>query len=866
MPSLLTAALDFSLAKLTSLSPTQLALARLHADHEESDALRICQLFFHKRERALRAQRKGDSKPDDPDTRFALVSLDFHLKGDLNDLNEEQLAAVVVLAHPDACELHVLKAERLWRKRRDKAIAQMRIERKQAGQAAKAEAKLKAKLGAQSRAASEMSEPAPSPAASQPEPEQPAINPLSTPALPSPVPSSGPTSAPVAATPVPTSAPIANAPVLAPAPAVAAPVPTIAPIEPAPAAAEPASATGRAPVQEARPVKQEPAPAPVRPPSPPRLAIPPLPPTESRLPDALCSQVFALKLSNLPTADIQNRDDVSSLFPRHLLPDAVILHRPFEEDEFSRTAYVGWLFDFEKRIEAMQEVIRVRIGRWRPMAEFLDSGKPKWEWGDFAKGKRIQAWSHLHEEAQRKEQANRSKSPQHDTAVHATTISNQPAPAQLAAPVVPAAPVASVAPQPVSASLPPVAATLTHPLPSRPSEPEAIVLESPALPPITSRPSSQAGSLGQASQMPVSTVPYAPVIRLPGSSAMPDIAQAPLPVASAFSPAPAQSNASQTSSLPAAKVVPQSAPSVPEARNLPPHMLPQGPSGPAAAVPTGPRQHAKQAGVQPPQQQQKQKQQPKQQQPKQQQPKQQQPKQQQPQQQYQHQPAPVRPPIPTRPTEPPVQAAQPSDASRAPPPPSLLARTTELEVLGSAPGTQAKKASLINRLGANESSLMDRLAASEPFAGDGARSYSATPPISSRGSSPATLGRQAAQRTSPTLAKDGNKAKGQARSPSVGALGQKGTPKGPKGQGFSRQQQQQQNQHKPQHQQQNPYHQQPKGKKRAAPPDSLPAKPSMLDRIEGNGNNGYGGNVKKPRYNASGGGGGDQGNLLSRLG
>ncbi|GAA5828939.1 hypothetical protein JCM3766R1_003877 [Sporobolomyces carnicolor] len=617
MSSLLTSALDFSLVPLSSLSTTQLALSRLHPDSEESDALKTCQLFFHRREKARQAQQQRGTGSEnqinlDEDAKFALVKLDFNADGKLEDLDVEQLAAIVVLAHPDASELQVLKAERIWRKRREKALLSRSQRADRAGQHVTGKP-----LG---QAA---------PASRGPQPSKNVVPPASS------APSSQP---PSSSSSAPTSRPIA----------------------------EPQSTTAPLPSPSTRQHR------------PPR-SLPPLPSLDDRVPDSLCQEIFSLKLSNLPIIDIQTRDDVSSLFPRELLPDAVILHRPHDPEDVSRTAYVAWAFDFEKRTEAMQEVIRVRIGRWRAIAEFVDCDKPKWQWGDLVKVTRQHAWKVWNEKQwaledkkaiDDEEKRQRQAQEESNAKTQAETEKARPVP-----------------------SVPLEAAPLSNRLDQAYDKPashradgeeEAIVLDSPALPPIPSRAPSRDGSTQLEPALPFSSLPARPASPLSQPSTVTNRPSNPRPTPTEQTDPPRDR---------------QRAPSPPRQRDLPPHIARNSlQSQPSASEPS-PRLAPLVAKPQAPQ--------------------------------MVDSPS-SRAEVSSRP--PASSSIQPPMRHPLPPhpAPSLLARTTEIEVRGSAAtpsATSQKKPSLMDRVqGSN---------ASPPSSDRG------SPPISARGQSPRRHGGRA---------------------------------------------------------------------------------------------------------------------------
>lgn len=797
MSSLLNGPLDFSLSPLSALSTTRLALARLHPDFDEGDALRVCQLYFHRREKARRytqerAGRGGNPVDQSEDLAFALVGLDFALDGKLEDLSDEQLAAVVVLAHPDASELAILKAERIWRKRREKAaLTQSSV------------------VHNDQRSTIEESKaprPEPTPASSSS----------------SQIPDSQQTSH--TATAVPTA------------------------VHPLPIPSTSATPRQPQPPQSAiAPTRRRRSPRP----------LPPLPPLESRLPDTLYPEIYSLKVSNLPIAEIKTRDDVSSLFPRHLLPDAVILHRPVDPDDVSRTAYVGWAFDFEKRTEAMQEVIRVRMGRWRAVAEFVESEKPKWEWGDLAKVTRQLAWKVWNEKEQEREEekeealAQTQENQEDAVMVEASTDREHSGEGGYLVP-----------PEPVDVDILPIeAARETPPAQAPPrgeSEQEAIVLDSPALPPIPSRAPSRAGSSRndpwdspKVTQTPSRLQSAAPQGRIPGG---PEFAPSRAEQRTSR-PSASRPSSPRTSPHPPMHQEQQAVSSPPHTRDLPPHIarstLPARPSQASAssreATPSVPSQLG--PSRLPPQT------------------------------------------IPTGPSNSVPSPRGPPASSRPRAPPSLLARTTELEVRGSAPipspAAQAKKGSLADRLGGNgsssNSSLSERLSTST-----GPRGVS--PSMTSNQSNVSSGQGQGGGGSS-----NGNKGKGKqnATGPPQGSNPKSEVPFASRlsGQNQAYLQSQQQQQHSQQ-----------KGKKRAANNDFDSQDPptrggrgggggpggragggggnSILDRIEGTANGQGQGSAKKAKNNPSNGGGGggagrqsnsrdaEQGgsSLLSRLG
>ncbi|GAA5839400.1 hypothetical protein JCM11251_003968 [Rhodosporidiobolus azoricus] len=117
--------------------------------------------------------------------------------------------------------------------------------------------------------------------------------------------------------------------------------------------------------------------------------FPPLPDHYDSLPSSLSSLLHPLHLSNLPSSEITSRQSLTDrLFPPSLKPDASILYKPDETSGgIARTAFVGFL-DPEKRIEAMQHAVQVRLGRWDVKAELVEAGdkvkKAEWEWADIA--------------------------------------------------------------------------------------------------------------------------------------------------------------------------------------------------------------------------------------------------------------------------------------------------------------------------------------------------------------------------------------------------------------------------------------------------------------------------------------------------
>ncbi|GAA6036496.1 hypothetical protein JCM8097_003534 [Rhodosporidiobolus ruineniae] len=325
--------LDFSLDSLTSLSSTQLALAHLHPDYSDSLHPSIFRQWFRLRERARNKLARDENAALSDEEQFALLPLDHSLEpAALNSLTDEQLLAVQF--HPEAGDIAVLKAEVILRKRREKAAAA----------AAKA---VREREASREASRGRTGTPASGPAAQNGKVED--VKPAQAEVVAAQEQGRRPTPA------------HSNVPASTPAPPA---TPAVAPIAAAPPGSTPP-----------RPNKRP------RTPSPP-VELPPLPHKREKLSLDLRALLHALKLSNLPCKDISTRASLAALFPPDVKPDASILFQPRTKDDFAREAKVGFL-DFEKRTEAMQEMLKVRIGRWDIHPELVEDGsKVDWEWGD----------------------------------------------------------------------------------------------------------------------------------------------------------------------------------------------------------------------------------------------------------------------------------------------------------------------------------------------------------------------------------------------------------------------------------------------------------------------------------------------------
>ncbi|GAA5973101.1 hypothetical protein JCM11641_006269 [Rhodosporidiobolus odoratus] len=331
--------LDFPLLPLTSLTPTQLALACLHSSYDYADTQHVYRLFFRLRERTRnRLAKIGRQIPASKEDQLALLPLNYDLEQSrLEELSDEQLLCVQF--HPEAEELDVLRAERVVRKRREKGLAAAAAAATQNGERASSKAATgtpstgEGRKGA-TRVAGDI---------------KPSIAARSQGSLPTPA----------------QSATAAQSPAPAPSSANSNTSARSSPRLPLP------------PSAASRSLKRP------RTPSPP-FQLPPLPSRCDPLPPRIAERVHALHLTNLFVREINSRSALLSLFPSFCSPDASMLFQPQPADSLSRTAYVGFL-DFEKRTEAMQEVLKVRVAnRWDVKAEFAEtSGKAiAWEWGD----------------------------------------------------------------------------------------------------------------------------------------------------------------------------------------------------------------------------------------------------------------------------------------------------------------------------------------------------------------------------------------------------------------------------------------------------------------------------------------------------
>ncbi|GAA6022412.1 hypothetical protein JCM10207_004758 [Rhodosporidiobolus poonsookiae] len=322
-PLLSDRSLDFSLSSLALLSPTELSLAQLHSQYTDSLALPVFRHWYRHRERARNlAARDGPGALTDED-HFALLALDFSLDRDaLDRLSDAQLLCVQF--HPEAGEVEVLRAENALRKRRERALADRERSETAAPRAREDEETRDVKP--------ERAQHVNGGAGRIPMPAQGEVSPAP--------PSSGP----------------------------ARPAP---PHDRAAATNDTPRATPSAP--SPRPNKRP------RTPSPP-VQLPPFPDNLTALPPSLSKHLHVLVLSDLPAKEITSRSHLYKLFSDRCRPDAALLMRPDSRDAVARSAYVGFL-DFEKRTEAMQEVLQLKIGRWLVKAG-LEDKEAAWEWGD----------------------------------------------------------------------------------------------------------------------------------------------------------------------------------------------------------------------------------------------------------------------------------------------------------------------------------------------------------------------------------------------------------------------------------------------------------------------------------------------------
>ena len=123
------------------------------------------------------------------------------------------------------------------------------------------------------------------------------------------------------------------------------------------------------------------------------LPPPPSPSSRTRIPLYIArAHIHTLHLSNLPCNLITSVPSLFALLPPSLTPTALILLRA-RPNEVVREGFLGYK-SFEKRTEAMQEVVKMRSGggRWPFEAAFVESEKAPWEWGDLDEGPRRALW------------------------------------------------------------------------------------------------------------------------------------------------------------------------------------------------------------------------------------------------------------------------------------------------------------------------------------------------------------------------------------------------------------------------------------------------------------------------------------------
>lgn len=267
--------LDWPLFPLSALDSTQLALSSHHPDwpdDEELAGLQVYRLWYRRRERSHLAPTVAQQ-----DDQHHLIPLNFSLES-LDDLTSAQLLAVQF--HPESTSVLKRQAGKVWRRRRERDLAQGR--RWQLAAAPNAEEDVKP---------------------------------------------------PVRAT------------------------------EPTPSTREPSLAL--------------PAPPP---------ELPPLPTPTIRLPPHLAALLHTLHISNLPPSLIKHHTDIKKIFPLALQPDNAILIKPSGPamDVYPpRAGFVAWS-TFDRRTDAMQAVIPMRLERLVPRVEIVAAEAARWEWGDLS--------------------------------------------------------------------------------------------------------------------------------------------------------------------------------------------------------------------------------------------------------------------------------------------------------------------------------------------------------------------------------------------------------------------------------------------------------------------------------------------------
>lgn len=368
--------LDFQLYPLEKLSPTQLAVAVLHPDWDESKSSSnsIYRLFSRLRERARSTTLPPPDISDKHDT-LHLIDLNFELPRQLDSLTSDQLLALPW--HPEANDTLELAALReLWRRRERDLRNNVRYIKSHTNEAAAQVEPQQSAQGAPSKSTT--------PAAVHTRPEAVQQLPIAAPE-----PSQEPVAAPTRSQ-EPATVPLPSRP---PSPRPSTPQePSVATIHAAlPAPAAPRSPS-RASVENSASRASEP----------PQKLLPPLPRSTDRIPNDLAdSCLHTLRISGLPPGIVNSTRAVRQLFQPELRPVAALMLRPDPvrpgDVPAPRSCYAAWL-DFDQRTAAMQALVMMRIAsRWVPEVEIVEGKRAWWEWGDIIEYKsKMDLWRRYH--------------------------------------------------------------------------------------------------------------------------------------------------------------------------------------------------------------------------------------------------------------------------------------------------------------------------------------------------------------------------------------------------------------------------------------------------------------------------------------
>lgn len=431
--------LDYSLENIRNLTNEELALAPFHPDiddHDESTLLKVHRIWSNRREKfRLNSHEEGVDKDS-----LLSVELSFSLN-DLSILTSEQLS--VVQFHPDVTELIQLKAEKVWRSRREKDLLKGCVWEDKNSLKLKREVKIieeelevidSNNVAVPPTIESVLKETAPvveplvelerlplphSPLASTSqltlERLPPLINPVPLVITPT---SNFPPVASIQDAPLPTPLSSPEKPVvsktirpispdLTPIIIETSPIPEInrsisrSPMSASSSMSPPPILTIQSIKLPLKPLPRplislassstSPPPQPHNPPLlkplssvlPPVKVLPPKPAGKESLTNLQNQRIFSLKVSNLALQVVSNSAELFKIFPSHLKPDAYVLLSKRIEDR-SREGYVGYS-TFERRTEAFQVISLITLrGNWRIEVEYVSDDVPKWVWSELS--------------------------------------------------------------------------------------------------------------------------------------------------------------------------------------------------------------------------------------------------------------------------------------------------------------------------------------------------------------------------------------------------------------------------------------------------------------------------------------------------